>query len=110
MTTEEARKLILDVEDPETDHLAGLEFDQHIHVAARTEVIPQNGTEQRQFPDVMTTAERGDPLSVDGNSWAHRKVGKLTQIARAVNPRSARLAPTATRSRLVSAARLGPGG
>src|SRR5437867_3807966 len=57
----------------ETDHLAGLELDQHVHVAVRTEVIPQHGTKQRQLPDVMTPAERGDPLSVDGDSWAHRR-------------------------------------
>ena len=71
MPTEESRKLILDVENSETNHLAGFEFDQHVHVAAGSEVISQDGTEQRQFPNVMPPAKLGDSLAVDGDPWAH---------------------------------------
>jgi len=71
MPSQEAGKFILDVENAETDHLAGFEFDQHIHVAVGTEVISQDGTEQRQFPDVMAPAELSNSLAVDGDPWAH---------------------------------------
>ena len=71
MPPEEARKLIFDIEDTEADHLVRFEFDQYVNVAIGTEVIPQDGTEQRKFPDVITPAKLGDSLAVDRDPWAH---------------------------------------
>ena len=71
MPTQEPRKLILDVENAKTNELVGFEIYQHVHVTVGTEIIPQNGTEQRQFPDVIAPAELSDSLAVDGDSWAH---------------------------------------
>ncbi len=55
---ENARQLLFHViklEEP--DSAAGLEFDQHINIAIRTEIRTQDGTEKCQLADSVATAE-----------------------------------------------------
>ena len=42
--------------------MAGLELHQHVDVAVRTEVVPKNGAEQRQAPDMVASTE---PLAAE---------------------------------------------
>jgi hypothetical protein len=46
--------------------VARLELDQHVHVALRTEVVPEHRTEERQPTHVVALAEVGDGRPVDG--------------------------------------------
>ena len=45
--TEQAREFGLEVEEGQAGDVAGFELDQHVHVAVRTEVVPQDRAEER---------------------------------------------------------------
>ncbi len=45
--------------------MAFLEFDQDINIALRRKVVPENRTEERQFSNMVTTAEIGQLLVRD---------------------------------------------
>jgi hypothetical protein len=53
----------LKAEKLQARHECGIEFDEHIHVAAWPEVVTQDRSEQRQLPDVMPAAKLRDTVS-----------------------------------------------
>jgi hypothetical protein len=44
--------------------MPGLELDQHVDVARGSEIVAQDGAEERQPPHVMALAELGNPTSI----------------------------------------------
>ena len=50
---------------------AGFKLREHIHVAFRAEVVPDDGTEQGELPDPVFLAERGDLVSGDRQAGTH---------------------------------------
>ena len=61
--TQQFGQLALDREEAQPRHVTRVEFDQHVYVARRAEVIPQHGTKERKFADVVFAAEFGDSIS-----------------------------------------------
>src|SRR3712207_7412556 len=60
-------------------YVAGLELDQHVHVAVGAEVVAQHRAEEGELADVVLPAELGDALAVDGDAGhrsEERRVGK----------------------------------
>lgn len=48
-----------------------LKLNDDVHIALRSEVIPQNRAKQSQFPDMMTAAKIADTFLVDCDSCRH---------------------------------------
>ena len=71
MATEDAPELFLDIEDAETDHLAGLKVDEDINVAVWPEIVRQDGAEQGEFADVIPPAELSDRVAIDRDLGRH---------------------------------------
>src|SRR5712691_4109824 len=68
---QESRELLLQPDEGQAWHVAGLEFDQDIDVAVWPEVLTQDGAEQGQPPDVVPPTEVRNLLAVDGDPRAH---------------------------------------
>jgi hypothetical protein len=71
MAAEDARELFLDIEDAETDHLAGLEVDEDVNVAVWPEIVRQDGAKQGEFADVIPPAELSDSVAIDRDLGRH---------------------------------------
>jgi hypothetical protein len=71
MSAEDAREFFLDIEDPETDDLAGLEIDQDVNVAVWPEIVRQDGAKQGEFANVMAPAELSDSVAIDRDFGRH---------------------------------------
>ena len=70
--SENARPLFLHL--TETDqpwNVTGLEFHHNVHIAVRTEIIPQHRTEQRQPANAVAAAELTEPFLVSANPGPH---------------------------------------
>jgi hypothetical protein len=65
-------QLFLEVEEGEAGYVTGFELHEYIHVAFCGKVCAQDGPEQGEPPDVVTTAEVSDALSIHGYSGYHR--------------------------------------
>jgi len=52
--------------------MSRFEFHQNINVTLWTEVVSQNRTKQRQFADMMATAEVSDFIPINGDFDAHK--------------------------------------
>ena len=46
--------------------MPGLEFHKHVDVAIGAEVVPQDGAEEGEPPDVVAPAELGEPCFRNG--------------------------------------------
>jgi hypothetical protein len=46
LPAEEAAELFLDGKEAQPRNMSGLELDEHVHVAIRTEIVPENRAEQ----------------------------------------------------------------
>jgi hypothetical protein len=51
--------------------LVRLKLDEDIHIAVRPEVLTEHRAEEGEFADVMSVAEVGNVLPIDGNLWTH---------------------------------------
>ena len=62
---QQSRELALDADEVEARNMAGLEFHQHVDVTVGAEIVPKDGTKQRQPRNVMSLAERRDRVAID---------------------------------------------
>jgi len=74
-SAEQLRKLLLDRDDLPPRGAAGLELDQHVDIAVRTEVIAQYGSKQREPPDAVPPTECGQRLAWYGQVAAYHDCG-----------------------------------
>lgn len=54
---QQPRELALDGDEIKSRNVAGLELDEHVDVAVRTEVVPKNGAKSREPSDMVASAE-----------------------------------------------------
>jgi hypothetical protein len=59
--TKESRELVLQPNETESRNMPGLELHEHVDVAIGAEVVPQDGAEEGESPDVVAPAELGIP-------------------------------------------------
>lgn len=68
LSAKDLRQLGLEPEEGEAWRPAGLELDEHIHIASlRREIVAHRGSEKREAADVVPLAELHDAFTVDGN-------------------------------------------
>ena len=63
-----------------------LELNEDVHIAGRREVVPQHRAEERQPPDVVTSAERGDRLPVELEPRGHVGIVAQAAVGRGAGP------------------------
>lgn len=73
LPTDDPGQLVLHVEESQPGLRTRLKDDKDIDVAVGGKVVAQNGTEQRQAPDAVSTTERRNLASIDlGPRRVHR--------------------------------------
>lgn len=66
LSAEESRKLSLDGDEPEADGRAGLELDENVDIAFRTELAPQSRAEESQPTYAMPPTKALESRPVEG--------------------------------------------
>jgi hypothetical protein len=64
-------ELLFHREETQAGDMACFELHQYIDIALRPEIVPQDGAEKGQTPDVMTPAELGELAAIDRDLRAH---------------------------------------
>jgi len=70
---EHRRELVLYIDECKPRNMTGLELDEHVDVAGRSEIVAQHRAEQGEASDMPSTAELGDPLRIDCNPGRHEQ-------------------------------------
>jgi len=65
LPTQEGREVVLEVHQRETGNVPGLELDEHVDVAVRSEVVAENRAKEGESPDVVAATEIGQALAID---------------------------------------------
>jgi hypothetical protein len=64
-------EFVLQAEEAEARRATRLEFDQHVDVTVRPEVVAQHRAEERQLADAVAAAELGEAAAIDGELHRH---------------------------------------
>ena len=67
LTSDERRKFVLEVHQREPRNMPGLELDQDVDIAVRSEVIAKDRAKESESPDMVAAAEVSEALPIDGD-------------------------------------------
>jgi hypothetical protein len=71
VSSQETREFFLDRNKPKAHDMTWFKLDQHIYVAVRSEIVPQDRAEEGQSADMLFPAELGQLVAVNGYPNAH---------------------------------------
>lgn len=77
--SQKLRKLALKREEAKPRDMTLFELDEHVHVALRAEIIPENRAEQGKPPDVVPPAELPERCAWDLDGWVRLWRRELTR-------------------------------